>query len=176
MISFTACGGNTKKNDDIYEKIHEMYFDIKSYTANCSVTAYTQGNENSYDCVIDYDKGMDTYDITSDDLRIILSKDKTIISKGSNTIESPSLPEDMYIFINTFFKSYYESEDTVLSVNAKDTSSSVLLQTSAVNPTEYIDNMKLWVDSQTAMPVKMHVLDKNDNLTTQIIFNEFSFK
>lgn len=176
MIILAACGGNTLEADDIYDKIHGMYFDIKSYTAQCTITTFTPGGENSYECKIHYDHKLDTYDITSDDMRMILSGEKTVISKGQNTIESPSLPEDMYIFINTFFKSYYESEDTALTVSTADVSDSVLLECSAINPTEYITSMKLWINSKTAIPQKMQILSKDDSVNTEIIFNLFEFE
>ena len=175
MISLTACSGGKIKPDNIYDKIHSMYYDIQSYKTSCKVTVYTPGGENSYDCDIIYDKDAENFEVVSEDMKIFLTKDKTVISKGGNTLESPSMPDDMYIFINTFFKSYYESEDTVLSVNSPEKSDLVLLECSAVNPTEYISAMKLWLRKDTATPVRMQVLGKDGNVSTEIEFKDFTF-
>lgn len=175
MISLTACSGEKIKPDNIYDKIHSLYYDIQSYKTSCEVTVYTPGGENSYNCDIIYDKDADNFEVVSEDMKIFLTKDKTIISKGGNTLESPSMPEDMYIFINTFFKSYYESEDTVLSVNSPEKSDLMLLECSAVNPTEYISAMKLWIRKDTAIPVRMQVLGKDGNISTEIEFKDFTF-
>lgn len=174
MISLSACSAN-KKTDDIYAKIHELYYDIASYSAECTVTAYTKSGENPYDCTVVYDNENDSYTVSSDDMKIHLTKDKAIISKGENTIESPSIPEDMYIFINSFFKSYYESEDTVLSVNSSKKSKSTLLECSAMNPTDYVSHMKLWLNTDTALPQKMQVFDSDGDMHTEIEFKSFTF-
>lgn len=175
MTNLCSCSAK-KDNDDIYSKIHSLYYDMKSYNASCTVTAYTPGGENEYNCEISYDKKTGNYDVLSEDMRIILTKDKTIITKGQNSIESPSIPGDMYIFINTFFKSYYESEDTSLSVGAAKENKSVLLECSAINPTEYITSMKLWVNSKTAMPERMQVIGSDEKVNTEIVFNRFLFE
>lgn len=175
MICLIACSGGKGKADNIYEKVHSLYYDMQSYNASCRVTVFTPGGENSYNCDIYYDKNADKYEVVSEDMKIFLTKDKTVISKGGNTIESPSLPEDMYIFINTFFKSYYESEDTMVSANANEKTKTTLLECSAINPTEYIASMKLWVDSETAMPQKMQVLGSDKKVSTEIEFYKFSF-
>ncbi len=174
MISLSACTAD-KSTDDIYSKIHELYYDIASYSTECTITTYTKSSENPYDCTIDYDKENDSYTVASDDMKIHLTKDKAIITKGQNTIESPSIPEDMYIFINSFFKSYYESEDTVLSVSASNESKATLLECSAMNPTDYVSQMKLWLNSNTALPKKMQVFDSGGNMHTEIEFKSFSF-
>lgn len=175
MTTLCSCSAKTG-NDDIYSKIHNLYYDMNSYSASCTVTAFTPGGENTYNCDIHYDKKNGNYDVLSEDMRIVLTKDKTIITKGQNSIESPSIPGDMYIFINTFFKSYYESEDTSVSVNGAKKSKTVLLECSALNPTDYITSMKLWVNSKTAMPHKMQVLGSDEKVNTEIIFNKFLFE
>lgn len=175
MISLTACSGGKISPENVYDKIHSLYYDIQSYKTSCEVTVYTPGGENSYNCDITYNKDEDNFEIVSEDMKIFLTKDKTIISKDGNTLESPSMPEDMYIFINTFFKSYYESEDTVLNVNLPEKSELVLLECSTINPTEYISSMKLWLNAKSAMPIKMQILGNDSKVSTEIEFLDFSF-
>ncbi len=175
MIIFAACGKSDKTNDSIYDKIHGMFYDIKSYSTNCEITTFTKGGESTYACRVAYDSQLDSYTVTSDDMKMHLTKDKTVITKGSNTIESPSVDGDMYIFINTFFKSYYESEDTALSVGAKEESRLHMLECSAINPTDYIASMKLWVDAQSAMPQKMQVIASDESISCEVNFLDFKF-
>lgn len=175
MIIFTACGKSNDTRDNMYSKIHELYYDIQSYSANCKVTAYTKGGENTYECQVNYDSKNKSYTVTSDDMKIHLKSDKTIITKGQNTIESPTAGGDMYIFVNTFFKSYYESEDTAVVANAKDKSDTFMLECSAVNPTDYVSSMKLWIDTKTVLPQKMQVLGNDENVTCEVNFTKFEF-
>lgn len=175
MIILGACSSQGRKTDDIYSKIHDLYYDMGSYNARCCVSVFNSSSENTYECNISYNKNTDTYEMISDDMKIVLSDEKTIITKGQNTIESPSLPEDMYIFVNSFFKSYYQSEDTSLSVNANEKSNTVLLECSAQSSLKYVQNMRLWLSRDTAMPQKMQLIGDDGNINTEIVFEEFKF-
>ena len=175
MIILAGCTGKTETSDNIYDKIHKFYYDIKSYSTNCSITTFTKASQNTYDCKVDYNQKDENYTVTSDDMKIFLTKEKCVISKGENTIESPAVKEDMYIFINTFFKSYYESEDTVLAVNSNSSADTVLLECSAVNPSKYVSCMKLWINKNNVLPQKMEIIDKEGSVNTEILFRDFKF-
>lgn len=175
-LTIIMCSCNqTGTGDDVYSKIHDKFYDIKSYTANCTITAFNKESENSYNCIVKYDSNTDSFDVTTDDIHFKMTKDKTIISKGSNVIESPALPEDMYIFINSFFKSYYEGEETSLSVTASDNTDVILLEATVINSTEFADSMKLWINCESVLPEKMQILRKDGSVSNEIIFNEFTF-
>ncbi len=175
MINFSACEKKKTGNGDIYSEIHTRYYSIKSYSADCTVTAYTTGGENTYECSVDYDSSAPGYKIVSDDLTVSLTPDKTIITKGDNTIESVPSDADMYIFVNTFFESYYEAEDTTISVSENADSKQTLLECSLINPTDFASSMKLWIDNDSVLPQKMQVFNKNNEMTSEIIFNSFKF-
>lgn len=176
MIILGGCSHGNQSSDDIYDKIHDLFYDIKSYNTNCEITTYTKAGQNTYECDVRFNSKDNSYLVTSEDMKIHLTDDKTIITKGANTIESPSVEGDMYIFINTFFKSYYESEDTAVSVSAGEKQASHMLECSAVNPTNHIASMKLWLDTKTVMPQKMHVIDSEGNVTYEIMFKNFTFE
>ena len=152
-----------------------MYDNIQSYSTDCLITTYTKGGKNTYNCKVDYNSKEDTYTVTSDDMKFFLTNDKCIISKGANTIESPSVKEDMYIFINTFFKSYYECEDTALEVGTKTPSDTIMLECSIINPTKYASSMSLSLHKDSALPVKMSVMDSDGAVNTEVQFTKFVF-
>lgn len=174
-ITFSACEKAKHENDDIYSRIHSRYYSIGSYNATCVVTAHTTAGSNTYECAVNYDCTSSEYEITSDDLTISLTPDKTIISKGDNKIESIASDADMYIFINTFFESYYEAEDTTISVNEKSSSNQTILECSLINPTDFASSMKLWIDNNSISPLKMQVFNKNKEITSEINFKSFNF-
>ena len=175
MISFVGCSDGKITSDGIYNKIHADYYDIKSYDASCSIATFTKAGKNTYKCKINYDNKENTYTIASDDMKIFLTNEKCIISKGKNTIESVSSKEDMYIFVNTFFKSYYECEDTAISVNTKTGSDLLLLECSVINPSQYASSMKLWMNKKTVKPEKMQVIDCDGAINTEVVFTDFEF-
>jgi len=108
-------------------------------------------------------------------MSIVLTPEKTVISKGGNKIEAVPSDADMYIFVNTFFKSYYEAEDTVVSVGKNEETGLTLLECSCIDPTEFATSMKLWIDNASVLPVRMQIYNKNNRMTSEIIFNNFKF-
>ncbi|MBQ4629492.1 MAG: outer membrane lipoprotein carrier protein LolA [Clostridia bacterium] len=176
MISFSACSSKMDKADDIYSKIHDGYYDIDSYTAECVVTSFTSGGENSYEMQISYNKPEKFHRVVSDEMTLEIYDDKTIVSKGDTVIETDSKPSDMPIFLETFFKSYYESENTAMTVSATSKSNSIVLECEAVNSPEINGYMKLWIDKKSVKPQKMQIYDDKDNMHTQIEFEKFNFE
>ena len=175
MFIHSGCGSkNTDEN--IHKLVHATYYSPNSYTAKCSVYAYTKGGVSEYECDVSYDKNKDSYIVKSDNMEISMDEKRTRISRGDNSFEAPSSPDDMYIFVNTFFKSYYESENVSMSVSENSPSETTLLECDVINPTPTSSHMKLWVRSDDALPVKMQVYDKDSFMHTEIVFNEFKFQ
>lgn len=175
LTSAAGCGSNSHTAENIHERVHAAYYDVPSYNAKCMVTAYTAGGQNDYECSVSYNKDNNSYSVVSQDMKIDITDETTVISKGENVLEAPSSDDDMSIFVNTFFKSYYESESTSLSVSGQSESDTTLLECDVINPTENTAYMKLWVSNATALPVRMQVFGKDDFMNTEIVFEEFSF-
>jgi len=175
MISIAGCSGQTA-TESIHKRVHTAYYDMPSYSARCLVTAYTKGGQNDYECTVSYNKDENSYKVISDDMEIAIKDKITKISKGENVLETPSSDDDMSIFVNTFFKSYYESESTSLSVAEKSEADATLLECDVINPTAAVSHMKLWVDNKTAMPLCMQIFGKDDFLNTEVSFKEFTLQ
>ena len=172
MINCIGCSA-VPSAENVHKRIHEKYYNIESYTAKCTVTAFTKGGQNDYDCEVCYDSKNDTYTVTTDDMKIEISHDVTTIQRGDSSLNAPSSDDDMSIFINTFFKSYYESENTSMTVSSLQ-SETTLLECDVLNPTENTAKMKLWVLNENVLPVRMQVLGSDDFLHTEINFIEFN--
>lgn len=175
IISTFGCNSEDTA-ENIHQKIHDSFYDIASYNAKCSVTSFTTGGENTYECSIDYNKQNDSYKIISNKITIALDKKTASVTNGTNTIKTPISDDDMYIFVNTFFKNYYESESTSINVNAEKSDKLTLLECDVMNPTPNSSHMKLWINNKNILPKKMQVYDKENVLNTEIVFDKFVFK
>lgn len=173
LISIAGCSGQPA-SESIHKRVHTAYYDMPAYSAHCLVTAYTKGGQNDYECMVHYNKDDNSYRLISDDMEIAISNEKTTISKGGNVLETPSSDDDMSIFVNTFFKSYYESESTSLSASENKEQNATLLECEVINPTPNTSYMKLWVDNKTALPLRMQIFGKDDFLNTEVTFKEFT--
>ena len=172
LISFAGCNSQPA-SESIHKRVHKAYYDMPSYSAKCLVTAYTKGSQNDYECSVFYNKDNDTYRLISNDMQIVIESEKTKISKGDNELLVSSSDDDMAIFLNTFFKSYYESESTSLSVSENKETTFTVLECDVINPTSSMAHMKLWVDNETARPLRMQVFGKDNFLNTEVTFKEF---
>ncbi len=172
LISVAGCGKTAEES--IHKKVHTAYYDMPTYSARCIVTAFTKGGQNDYECTVHYNKDNNSYRVISSDMEIAITGEKTTISKGDNVLETPSSGDDMSIFLNTFFKSYYESESTSLTTSSGDISDATLLECDVINPTMHTSHMKLWVDNETALPLRMQVYGEDDFLNTEVSFEEFT--
>ena len=175
LLIFFGCS-DKDANENIHKLVHATYYSPDSYTARCSVYAYTKGGVSEYECDVGYDKDKNVYIVKSDDMEISMDEKTTKISRGDNSFEAPSSPDDLYIFVNTFFKSYYESENVSISVSEPSSSDTTLLECDVINPSPTSTHMKLWVNKTNALPVKMQLFDKDRFMHTEIVFNEFKFK
>lgn len=176
LLIVSGCSQEGFFEESVHKRIHSAYYDPESYSASCSVCAYTKGGESKYECSVDYDKDQNLYTVVSEDMKLSIGENSTVISRGENIYEAPSSPEDMYLFVNTFFKSYYESESVSTSVSKEKENKTTLLECDVINPTSNSAHMKLWIDTETVLPVKMQVFDSDEFMHTEIIFNEFKFK
>jgi len=174
MTTICACDGKKETVENVHERIHSAYYDIGSYTAKCTVNAYTEASGITYDCDVSYDKDNERYTVVFNDMTICTDNEKTVITKGENSLESPPSESDMCIFVNTFFESYYESEETSMSVSAAKASDTVMLECNLINPTKTSAKMKLWINKSDVTPNSMQVFDKNGFMHTEVIFNEFN--
>ncbi len=176
MTITCACEGQKTTAENVHERIHSAYYDMGSYSAKCTINAYTGESGISYDCDVSYDKAKDSYTVIYNDMTIYTDKEKTVITKGESSLESPPSESDMCIFVNTFFKSYYESEETSMSVSAAKASDTVMLECDLINPTKSAAKMKLWIKKSDITPDSMQIFDDKGFMHTEIIFNEFIFK
>ena len=173
LISVAGCN-SMPASESIHKRVHTAYYDMPAYSARCLVTAFSKGGQNDYECTVHYNKDNNSYKVISDDMEIDIKGETTTISKGGNVLQMPSSDDDMSIFLNTFFKSYYESENTSLSVSDTSGQDATLLECEVINPTPLQAHMKLWVDNKTALPLRMQVFGKDKFLNTEVSFKEFT--
>lgn len=169
-LIFSSC---TSEKLTIYEKIHSLYYDMPSYKANAEISSFTKEDKITYVCEQTYDKAKDKYTLATNDLKMEVTKDETIITKGISTLKTLSVDDDMHMFVNTFFKSYYETEDVSVTVSKQDGEKFVLLETNIINPTKTTHHMKLWVDRKTVKPYKMQIFNQDSFMHTEILFKSF---
>ena len=174
LIAILATGC-TPKTDAIHEKIHNKFYNMPSYTAKCTLTVNSNKNQNTYNFLCIYNSKQEQYKLQYTDTTVILNKDNAHIIKDGEVFDTPTTDDDMLIFLNSFFKSYYVGENTSMSVGVSE-NGNTLLECELVNPTPKGSSMKLWIDNKTVTPVEMKLYSKDGDEVFKLVFEEFEFK
>lgn len=173
MISLSGVGCSRPFSDsdmDIYEKIHKTYNTLKSYSADLDLTVYSNKTQNRYfasqKClspdkfymrVTDEDGTFSVTTITNNAVT------KTTADGSEYSLTIPSEEYLSLLFVNNFFKAYYASEETSLSVDASSTESDkTVLSVSVAENDLSISSVSLSVDNKTLAPYSITVFGPND--------------
>ena len=175
MISLSVCGCESFSDSDmdIYEKIHKHYNKMESYTADVDVTVYSNKTENRY-FIAQKVKSPDMYYTHITDEKATFGV--TTVSKGGKTktvadgseysmtvLDGNSLG---ILYLNNFFKAYYASEETSLSVQKSLKSKKTSLTVELFDDSSAIKKVTLSIDNKTLSPVSISVYGEEDLLLT----------
>lgn len=172
ILAITLAGCSFNK--DIHQKIHDKFYMMKDYTAECTLTVVSQKSKTDYDFVCNFKSTDNSYEIVYDDIIVNILKDSAKISKGDAVLDIPVKNEDMLIFINTFFKNYYDGEESVQKTSGTENAGSTLLECCVLNTENAETKMKLWIDNKTVKPQRMQVMN-GDNVKLEVGFKKFEF-
>lgn len=172
LLLTTFLAGCTASEGTIHQKIHTRYYNMPSYTAKCQATVISNKTQNTYALQIVYDNNGDRYRIDYDNMSLILTPSNAQIKKDNTVMSLPVDEGYMIMILNTFFKSYYTSE------NASQTTGNLmngctLLECDILNPPKWANSMKLWIDNKTLEPRCMKIYDKETAEKINIEYSEF---
>lgn len=171
--------GNNKI-DKTTEGITEYILNISSYNAKIEVTVKSNKNTNEYKLEQQYVSPNLAKQVVKEPSNI---QDLTMISDGKNvTIENTKLNlttlyenyhylTENHLFLNYFVEDYKNSNEA----KAEEKDGLIILQMKAKNQNnKYSIFKKLYIDKNTAKPVKMEVQDVNQNTIVYILYNEIN--
>lgn len=186
VFVFSACGSGSLLSDndmDIYEKIHTYYNNMESYSARVKFTVFSNKTQNTYTAeqkalgndkfyvkVSSEDSGLSVTTISDGE------KTKTVADGTDYSITLPTTEKLNLMFINSFFKTYYSSEDTSLAVNNSDnTGNTTLLETVLSPMTTGAAKVTLSIDNKTLSPVCLTVFTLEGTPAIKAEFSDFKY-
>ncbi len=176
-LVFILCGCGAE-SADIHGKIHSKFYTMPSYSAQCDAVIKSNKNENTYHFTCDYDSASQTHEINYPDAAVTLTNGKARIVRGDMINEVPTDDSDMLILLDTFFASYYESENTSMTVGAMyaENNGTTTLECELTKPTKYGKTMKLTVQNRGIVPKELCTYDADGNERIKVIFKSFETK
>lgn len=175
-LVFASCSGITPLSDsdaDIYAKIHKRYSKMTSYTSEVTICAKGNKTENIYTAkqyYISPDKMLTVFD---DGLKILINGAASQVKMGDNEAVFSASDDIYYLFINEFFRLYYLSQDTALSV--ANHSAGSITRLTAYLPSAKASRYKLvlTINNKTLSPDRLSVCDAGGNEVLYADFKSF---
>ncbi len=186
MISLSLGGCKRPFSDrdmDIYKKIHENYNKMESYSADVDITVFSNKTENRYFVGQKYQSPDKYYTrVTDEDGTFSVTtvtnsgKTKTMADGSDYTLVVPSQEYLSLLFVNNFFRAYYSSEETSLTVDSNAFASDKTLLTVNVEENEQcISKAVLSVDNKTLMPHYLVAYDVDGRELFSARYENFKF-
>lgn len=180
-VSVTACNGFTDSDMDIYEKIHKHYNKMESYTTDVDMTVYSNKTQNRY-FITQKVKSPDMYYTHITDENATFSVTTTTKDGKTKTVADGceyvmTVPDDKglgVLFLDKFFKAYYASEETSLSVQKSYKSQKTVLSVDIFDENTDIRKISLSIDNKTMSPVCISVYG-DEELLIKGTFENFRY-
>lgn len=184
IFIISSCNKNSlsDSNMDIYEKIHNYYNQMECYSADVTFSCFSNKTENKYTAkqkaigndkffvkVICLDKNLSVTTI-SDGKKI-----KTLTDGTDYSVTLPSKDTTNLLFINSFFNTYYSSEDTHLAVSSSDSGNITVLETSTFPNKVNATKLTLSIDNKTLAPISLTVYDLGGKVVISAEFSNFKY-
>ncbi len=173
-LIFCSCQTKDKYEDTIHERICDNFADIKSYKASCAITVHAKG-DRVYNAKIKYEKSTETLTLSYDDISVTVSGEWAVITKDGVALKSKSADSYMPIFVNTFFKYYYGGEESFMNVSKLKNFAATVLETELAGKDKNAARQKLWIDNETALPLKTEILNSDGGIYMEIVYKSFKF-
>ena len=181
---FIKINKNTSKiskigNNSTSQEIVDYILNISSYEAKIEVEVKSNKNTNKY-------KIKQTYINNEKNTQEVLEPSNIqgvkIIKEGTNLkIENTKLSLTKIVEnykditqnnldLNTFIENYKNNSNSKF----KEENDQIVMETIAINENNYQKYKKLYISKQNGNPIKMEIIDTNQNVIIYIIYNEIN--
>ncbi len=178
MMSLCGC---KEGSHDVYEKIYERYYNMKSFSAVAEVTVKNERTENRY-VVKQLFEAPDSFLLRVSEPKEL--EGSGISAQGGQVKLRSGFGQDEVLrselsmghgvlFVSDFFETYFKSEETSVSAAKSKGDSVTVLECFLGGKNEKRFMQKLWIDNETFLPVKLETYDINQNPAVTVTFKEF---
>ncbi len=183
LMITTSCGikmNFSADGTDIYKKIHKRYMNMESYSAKAVMTVYSNKTENQYNLIQYYkEQGMYKTEFLQADGSIdsvICEKEGKVLisSHRGNPVIAKADDALSCLFINNFFKLYYNSQDTAINTDANSEDRGVILETD-IFPISQNAKKAVMALGGDAYVRYIEVYDMGGRCSAKIEFTEFNY-
>ncbi len=178
-MSLGACKKNDGHND--YREIYERYNKMTSYSATAEVIVRNERTENSYvarQLFLAPDSFLNEV-VAPEEIAgsgFVFKGGALALKSGNGSdiiIGDVSLLNVGVLSVNSFFESYYKSEESAVQTSGGAFDEATILECFLNSKNRNRFRQRLWVDNKTYLPLKLETYDIEDKPVVTVIFREF---
>ena len=182
VLLFVGCGNSEEVST--MEKIQNQLKNMESYECTGTLTRISNKGQNVYD-IKQYYKSTGEYRLE------LLSPDDVAgnytVFDGTSIFQHNPRVQGKYIknvpqsqmrnelFLGSFAKNYFQSEDVSIETANMETGTTTVLEAVIPGENKYTATEKLWIDDETIKPVKLVIYDVEGNERYIVEYKDFEY-
>lgn len=185
LLTLTLGMASCNKSEPLsaLDAIQKQLLEMEGYEADATLTRTSNKGENVYETKQYYQSdGKYRLDLTAPDsvagnhtvfdgnqvCQYNAKLDKTVV-KDAQALQPNEL------FLGQFMKNYLQSEDVGVEAAALDEAKCIVLEASIPSSDHALASEKLWVDSETLLPVRLCLYDDKGEERYRVDYQNFTF-
>jgi outer membrane lipoprotein-sorting protein len=188
-VLFSSCnavgkGIDVEDSSSGYEKAHKMLADLKTFKAEANVKYISNKNENEYE-TLQHGKITGEYRVevtgpekVSGTVTIFDGKQIAQFNPklgGKVVVSENESAERSEIFLTSFIKNYFMSNEVSVSAAKLDEAKCTVLEAVVPGGHHFIATEKLWVSNKTKKPLQLVIYDQDGGERIIVTYNTFSY-
>ncbi len=182
VLLFVGCGNSEEVST--MEKIQNQLKNMESYECTGTLTRISNKGQNVYD-IKQYYKSTGEYRLE------LLSPDDVAgnytVFDGTSIFQHNPRVQGKYIknvpqsqmrnelFLGSFAKNYFQSEDVSIETASMETGTTTVLEAVIPGENKYTATEKLWINDETIKPVKLVIYDVEGNERYIVEYKDFEY-
>lgn len=182
LIFSNGCSKPPEKEEDVFYEAQKYFNKMETYRCIADVTIKGNKDIETYKSKHVFKKP-DKYVIeflepSENQGNIVLYDGKQAWLYNKQIDESFVIKDleqggDRNLFLGHFLKNILTNEENILSFDDIDGKGYLILETEIPGNNKYRSKEKLWIDRESYYPYKLNVLDKDGEVTVEVIYSEF---
>jgi outer membrane lipoprotein-sorting protein len=180
----SGSGTNVEDASSGYERAHKMLADLKTFKAEANVRYISNKNETEYE-TIQHGKITGEYrvEVTGPDKvsgTVTIFDGKRIAQfnpklGGKIVVSENEAAERSEIFLTSFVKNYFMSNEVSVSVANLNDAKCTILEAIVPGGHHFVAAEKLWVDNKTRKPLRLVIYDEDGVERIVVAYKTFSY-
>jgi len=185
LLAFAACGRIQEQVDaGIYERIHRQLVQMESFSAQATVTYFSNSNTHTYETA-QFARASGEYRIEviapANVAGNVTVFDGSVISQFNPRLDgrisqlAGEAPERLEILITSFVRNFVRSQEVSVVAASLDEAVTTVLEAPIPGEHPYLATSRLWVCNESLLPLQITIYDNAGVERITVVYSFFEF-